>query len=155
MADYKMVDIDQLETDLTTIADAIRTKSGATEALMFPEGFTEKISNISTGPEEAEITIKTTTANKLLEYWQVVDGALEVVTFAYNEPKVFRKKFGEVFVLLRTKTGYSESAVKATITISGAQYEERFICVSASTGRTGYTVYVITPLEPQVSISIH
>lgn len=39
MADYRVIDVQQLEGDLTAVADAIREKTGGTEALTWPEGF--------------------------------------------------------------------------------------------------------------------
>lgn len=45
----KAVNATQLDADLTTVADAIRTKGGTTAPLSFPNGMAEAISNISTG----------------------------------------------------------------------------------------------------------
>lgn len=39
MAEYKLINTDQLDADLTSVADAIRAKTGGTEALAFPEDF--------------------------------------------------------------------------------------------------------------------
>lgn len=47
MAVYKVVDTEQLEADLTSVANSIRTKGGTTEELSFPNGFTSAILNIS------------------------------------------------------------------------------------------------------------
>lgn len=58
MANYKFVDTDQLEADLTAVADSIRTKGETTGALAFPAGFQEAVANISTG---IEVQIKTGT----------------------------------------------------------------------------------------------
>ena len=44
MAEYLVTD-----TDLTTVANAIREKAGITDQLSFPTGFAEAVSNISTG----------------------------------------------------------------------------------------------------------
>ena len=155
MADYRLVDITQLETDLAAVADAIRNKNGETELLVFPEGFTQGIGAIPTGAAEAEVSIACTTSNKKLEYWHVVNGALEIETITLTSPLVVRQKFGETFVLLRTKTGYTENAVKAKITISGAAYTEQFMCVTTTSNFIGYTLYVITPTEATATISIY
>lgn len=37
------------DTDITKVADAIRSKTGSTNALVFPDGFVEAIGNIPTG----------------------------------------------------------------------------------------------------------
>lgn len=39
MADYKVVDAEQLDADLGTVADAIREQTGKTDEIAFPEGF--------------------------------------------------------------------------------------------------------------------
>ena len=49
MAVDKLVDSSQLDTDLTSVADAIRTKGGTTASLSFPVGFVSAISAISGG----------------------------------------------------------------------------------------------------------
>lgn len=49
MALDKLVDSSQLDTDLTSVADAIRTKGGTSASLAFPSGFVTAIGNIPTG----------------------------------------------------------------------------------------------------------
>lgn len=49
MAEYVVVDKTQLEADLTTVADAIRTKGGTTEQLEFPQGMADAVGSIETG----------------------------------------------------------------------------------------------------------
>lgn len=45
----KLVDSSQLDTDLTSVANAIRTKGGTSAQLAFPAGFVSAIGNIPTG----------------------------------------------------------------------------------------------------------
>lgn len=45
----KLVDSTQLDSDLTSVADAIRAKSGGSGQLAFPAGFVSEIGNISSG----------------------------------------------------------------------------------------------------------
>lgn len=45
----KLVDSTQLDTDLTSVANAIRTKGGTSAQLAFPAGFVSAIDAISTG----------------------------------------------------------------------------------------------------------
>ena len=53
MALDKMVDSTQLDSDLTSVANAIRAKSGGSGQLAFPSGFVSEIGNIpSGGPNE-------------------------------------------------------------------------------------------------------
>ena len=49
MALDKLVDSSQLDTDLTAVANAIRTKGGTSASLAFPSGFVTAIGNIPTG----------------------------------------------------------------------------------------------------------
>ena len=46
MADYKVVDAEQLEADLTVVADAIREKGGTSEQLEFPNGMADAVMSI-------------------------------------------------------------------------------------------------------------
>lgn len=39
MTDYRVIDAQQLEEELTTVADSIRKKTGGTEPLVWPEDF--------------------------------------------------------------------------------------------------------------------
>lgn len=45
----KLVDSTQLDSDLTSVANAIRTKSGGSSQLAFPSGFVSEIGNIPSG----------------------------------------------------------------------------------------------------------
>lgn len=49
MANYKVVDADQLDADLKTVADAIRESSGAEGKLDFPDGMATAASEIQNG----------------------------------------------------------------------------------------------------------
>ena len=51
MATYKVVDADQLNADMTSVADSIRTKGGTTEALAWPDGYKTAIDSIPAGGE--------------------------------------------------------------------------------------------------------
>lgn len=54
MANYKAVDADQLDAELTLVADSIRAKGGAADELAFPEGFMAAIEAIETGSASQE-----------------------------------------------------------------------------------------------------
>jgi len=58
MANYLTTD-----TELTSIANAIRTKGGTNAQLTFPTGFVTAINNISTGGSAAEVAADLYTAN--------------------------------------------------------------------------------------------
>lgn len=65
MAIDKAVDSTQLDSDLTSVANAIRTKGGTSAQLAFPTGFVQAIGDIETGVvsnfESGEITIASDT----------------------------------------------------------------------------------------------
>lgn len=46
MADYKIVDADELDNGFSIVADSIRAKSGSTEKMAFPEGYKEQVDSI-------------------------------------------------------------------------------------------------------------
>lgn len=54
MADYKVIDAEKLEADLTTVADAIREKGGTIEQLSFPNGMKEAVENIQSGGSDEQ-----------------------------------------------------------------------------------------------------
>ena len=53
---YKFVDADQLDADLTTVADAIRTKGKTSAQLAFPDGMAAAVAAISSGVEVKRAT---------------------------------------------------------------------------------------------------
>lgn len=57
MPNYKLVDSEKLDSDLTVVADAIRAKGGTAEALAFPDGMKTAIENIKAGGGGAELNI--------------------------------------------------------------------------------------------------
>lgn len=46
MAEWKMVDAEQLDADLKSVADAIRDRSGTTEPMAFPDGMVSAVEGI-------------------------------------------------------------------------------------------------------------
>lgn len=67
MSDYKLVDSTELDSDLSDIADAIRTKGGTSAPLLFPDEFISAIAAISTGGDgyvkTGTLTLETATKN--------------------------------------------------------------------------------------------
>ena len=60
MADYRVVDKEKLDNNLTAIADGIREKAKTEGELIFPEGFVSAINEIDTKKEEQEKTLSVT-----------------------------------------------------------------------------------------------
>ena len=77
MANYKVVDADQLDADLAQVANAVRGKSGKAEALTFPEGFISSVNAISTGVDTSADTV---TADTLSEGFTAHNSAGEKIT---------------------------------------------------------------------------
>lgn len=57
MANYRVVDADKLDADLTTVADAIRAKGGTSEKLAFPDGLVSAVEGIETASVLGELSI--------------------------------------------------------------------------------------------------
>lgn len=53
----KLVDSTQLDADLTSVANAIRSKGGTSSQLAFPSGFVSAIGDISTGLDIKKLTV--------------------------------------------------------------------------------------------------
>jgi len=49
MADYKLVNTEQLDADMTSLADVIRAKGGTTETLAWPDGYKNAVANLAVG----------------------------------------------------------------------------------------------------------
>lgn len=54
MATYKLVDSEKLDADLTTVADAIRAKTGGEEPLSFPEGMAGEMDAVFEAGKKSE-----------------------------------------------------------------------------------------------------
>lgn len=78
MALDKLVDSAQLDANLTSIANAIRAKTGSTATLAFPAGFTTEIAAIQTG---GNYTTKTVTANEF-DHLVTINNELRTLTHA-------------------------------------------------------------------------
>lgn len=60
MAEYKVVDAEQLDSDLVRIATKIKAKGGMSDNLEFPQGFIDGVDSIDTSKEEQEKTVEIT-----------------------------------------------------------------------------------------------
>ena len=86
-------------TDLKKVADAIRTKGGTADPLVYPDGFVEAIGNIQTGSPEQEKSV-TITANGTTEIMPDEGKLLNKVTVEVDVPDwetwVFNEEFSNI-----------------------------------------------------------
>ena len=61
MATYKVVDAEQLNADMSSVADSIRTKGGTTDALAWPDGYKTAIDSIPSGGGAPSLQSKSVT----------------------------------------------------------------------------------------------
>lgn len=80
MATYKVVDADQLDADMSGVADSIRAKGGTTEQLAWPDGYKAAIEAITVGSDETTETY-------------VKDEALAVANNLTTSPGTFKMVF--------------------------------------------------------------
>lgn len=97
------------DTDLKKVADAIRTKGGTADPLVYPDGFAEAIGNIQTGSPEQEKSV-TITSNGTTEITPDAGKLLNKVTVEVDVPDWETWVFNEKFSNISTITG-SESIV--------------------------------------------
>lgn len=87
------------DTDLKKVADAIRTKGGTADPLVYPDGFAEAIGNIQTGSPEQEKSV-TITANGTTEITPDEGKLLNKVTVEVGVPDwetwVFNEEFSNI-----------------------------------------------------------
>lgn len=79
MANYKVVDADQLDADLTTVANAIRERAGTSAKMDFPSGFKDIVNSIPQGVELPELTNPAAASDLALDK-QLIDADGNVVT---------------------------------------------------------------------------
>lgn len=65
MANYKVVDADQLDANLKSVADSIREKAGTADSLEFPAGFKQAVDDIQAGGEPEKPYID---SSKLIDF---------------------------------------------------------------------------------------
>ena len=138
----KLVDSTQLDADLTSVANAIRTKGGTSASLAFPSGFVSAINAISTGgggttfTKLASAKIKNGRSSALQTtrvccdsystgfglgayYYQINAGATSTMSFAFfnNDYIVFHAN------AQLTSITYDGNALTFESSNSGSQYD--------------------------------
>lgn len=85
MADYKIVDAKKLDTDLASVANAIRKRAGTSAKLEFPSGFENAVKNIPWGGEELPKLTNPASATDLALDKQLIDQNGNIVIGALAE----------------------------------------------------------------------
>ena len=109
---YKFVNADQLDTDLTAVANAIRTKGNTSEQLVFPSGMVSAISAISTGVElNFEVVGNPQPANpKENTIWLNTDVDITGQYLQAEQPEGMAE--GEVWISTGTASQFAFNALK-------------------------------------------
>ena len=106
MANYKVVDADQLDKEMTRVANSIRMTGGYTETFAWPDGFIRAIWNIETGKNLSAVTA---TAADVISGKVFVDaqgnpgnGTLVVQTYYYGsgEPSADLGVDGDIYFVM-------------------------------------------------------
>ena len=106
MATYKVVDADQLDADMTGLADTIRTKGGTSADLAWPEGYKSAVLAIETGQDVSAVTATAAdviTGKKFVDSaGTVVTGTLVVQTYYYgaDEPSADLGVDGDLYFVM-------------------------------------------------------
>ena len=80
MGRLKIVDSEYLDGALTTVADAIRQRTGETEQMQFPDGYVEQIGKL--GQSDGENLMDRYLMNQLTEFSSDIPGPL--VGYAFS-----------------------------------------------------------------------
>lgn len=106
MANYKLVDADQLDADLKTVADAIREKCGTDGELSFPDGMATAVGEIQSA-----------TVSGLCFAW---DGTDTGVSFVGNSGSTFHK-ISDMVLTKEDLTGGYSLLMSSSVGISSAR----------------------------------
>ena len=116
MADYLVTD-----TELTSVADAIRAKGGTTEQLAFPAGFVSAVEGIQAGtsaPVLQEKTVSPTTSRQTITPDDGYDGLSKVIVIelrpvAQATPSISVSTAGKITASVSQSAGYVADGTKS------------------------------------------
>lgn len=116
MADYQVVDREQLDADMADVADRIRAKAEISTPLAWPDGYKAAVDAIQTGVELPELT-NPGDASKLLAGYQLIDSDGAVVdgnipTVDAATPGVSVQANGDVVAYVDQAAGYTTGGYK-------------------------------------------
>ena len=112
MPNYKAVDADQLDQDLTAVAEAIRYKGGTFDQLHFPGDFVTAVGTIQTGVElNFEVVVNPQPTNpKENTIWVNTDAQIPKYYFSAAQPENMAE--GEVWFSVDTSSDWEFNALK-------------------------------------------
>lgn len=84
MADYKVVDAQQLDGDLTVLADAIRERAGSEGKMAFPHGMAQMVKSIPTGGVELPTLENPVTEAEVFLGKEYIDGNGQMATGSFT-----------------------------------------------------------------------
>lgn len=106
MATYKTVNADQLDADMTALANTIRTKGGTSGKLAWPVGYQAAVEAIETGKDVSSVTATAADVIKPKVFvdaqGNVVTGTLVVQTYYYgaDEPSADLGVNGDIYFVM-------------------------------------------------------
>lgn len=113
MADYLVTD-----TELTSVADSIRTKGGTSATLVFPDGFVSAIQGIQTEPTLQEKTVSPSTSRQTVTPDNGYDGLSKVIVnelrpVALATPSITVSAAGKITANVSQSAGYVVEGTKS------------------------------------------
>lgn len=98
MPNYKVINADQLDEDLTIVADAIRSKAGISDKLPFPYGLKSAVEAIESGGVQEDLDAAFAEQDALIKeiktalYGKAAGGTVETWTFTMEDGTEIEKQ---------------------------------------------------------------
>jgi hypothetical protein len=144
MAVDKLVDSTQLDADLTSVANAIRTKGGTSAYLAFPAGFVSAVQAIPTGGGGAQVAEGTITGSNTDTVSLSVSFEPDMVFLRrsdYDNMTAISERSVGATVLARDMFMYYNGVLANATTTSGNFYTSATGTVSTTRASNNYFTY--------------
>lgn len=141
MAADKLVDSTQLNADLTSVANAIRTKGGISEQLEFPDDFVDAIGNIQTGDgySQNDVAIANTTNS---ETRNGLDGEWDITGRYIPEWALSHTNISKIKITFPTAAGIS-GYLMGDRALSRGKFEYVYIKILKTSGNYLNKSYIL------------
>lgn len=157
MANYKIVNADQLNADLKSVANAIRSKGGTSAQLNFPSGFESAIKSIEAGLDTSDATAaagdilkgKTAYVNGTKVTGTIASQSAQTITPGTSAKTIAAGKYlsgkqtikGDAnLVAENIKSGVSIFGVNGTLEAGGAAQTQDGSFITNASGSGSFTV---------------